>query len=135
MTRTFIRHTLATIALLGMGGFAAAQNIPSAAVETHVEDRGDQPPSPSNDYDLSTDQINQLLERAENGNLKAIKELIAHYLIHEQDHETGFYWLERLGNLGDVDAQDAVIGYYESRRSKPSAKGHARKLRERWRRK
>lgn len=71
---------------------------------------------------------------AKNGNRGAIKKLVAHYLIHEQNHEVGMYWLERLGDMGDVDAQDSVLGYYENRKSMVTAKDYAAKLRERWRR-
>lgn len=95
---------------------------------------GDQVPSPSNDYGLSADQINRLRERAKGGDREAIKDLVAHYLIHEQDHETSMHWLERLGDMGDVDAQDSVIGYYDNRKSMVTAKDYAKRLRERWRR-
>ncbi|GMV28517.1 MAG: hypothetical protein AMXMBFR59_06420 [Rhodanobacteraceae bacterium] len=96
---------------------------------------GDQAPSPSSDYALSAAEISLLSERGKGGDGEAIKKLVAYFLVHEQNHDVGMRWLERLGDLGDSDAQESVIGYYENRKSLPGGKAYAKELRERWQRK
>lgn len=89
-------------------------------------------PSPSSEYGLSVEEVDRLSALGIKGDRKAIGDLVAFYLIHEQNHETGMQWLERLGELGDEDARDSVIGYYEAKKSSPEASRYAAELRKRW---
>ena len=90
------------------------------------------PPSPSDAYGLEPAEVRRLSALGLQGDRQAIDDLVSFYLIHEQDHDNGMRWLERLGDLGDANAREAVIGYYENRKSMQGAAEYARELRRRW---
>ena len=89
----------------------------------------DPAPSPSNAFGLDPAEVRRLSALGLQGDRQAIKDLSLFYSIHEQDDTNGMRWLER---LGDAEARESVVGYYESYKSMPGAADYARELRRRW---
>nr|WP_199047374.1 hypothetical protein [Dyella sp. ASV24] len=82
-------------------------------------------------FAISAEELPAVRDRAERGDVIAIRRMVEHYMIYEADEAPGIHWLERLGDTGDVEARKDVVEYYVRHPSSSNTK-HLVELRSRW---
>lgn len=88
-------------------------------------------PSPSNRYALTKEELDTVCKAANAGDVAAMNRLASYYNIYLGDDEQGYYWLERAGDAGDMDARSFLLGYYAERKSFSQRK-YGEALRAKW---
>jgi hypothetical protein len=90
--------------------FCAALSLGCVAQTTQS---GADPVSPGQGYAISPEELPKVKEQALHGDTGALNRMIEYYMLYVGDEVQGVQWLERLGDIGDVDARKSVLIYYQ----------------------
>lgn len=118
-TRLKIAFSMAS-ALLLMADMAVAQSLGDSRALL-----------PGQRFAISAEDLPGIRDQAGRGDVEAIRKMVDHYLIYEADDTQGLFWLERLGDTGDIQARKDVIDYYARHPSAENTR-HLGKVKNRW---
>ncbi|KLD63416.1 hypothetical protein [Dyella japonica] len=90
-----------------------------------------QAPLPGQRFVINAAELPKVRDQADRGDVVAIRRMADYYLIYEADDAQGIYWLERLGDTGDIEARNNVVEYY-TRHPSPANTKRLKEVRTRW---
>lgn len=115
-------HSVARLALV--------ISLMAVAQPSHSQDR--QTPTPGGAFCINQQSdLSMTGAKAVRDDAAAIQRMVDHYMLCVGDDETGFLWLERLGDTGDQEARQHVLRHLKRLATPESAK-RAKALRNRW---
>lgn len=88
-------------------------------------------PTPGEGYAISQSELPKIKEQALHGDKNAINRMADYSMLYLGDESQGIFWLERLGDTGDIDARQSVLTYYRKHASPENTK-HLNLMKARW---
>jgi len=88
-------------------------------------------PTPGEAYRVAPGDLKAVEGRALAGDISSIDRLVSHYMLYVGDEAKGVFWLERLGDTGDLEARATVLRYLQ-RHSVGGGAEHIGELQRRW---
>lgn len=70
-------------------------------------------PTPGEAYRVAPGDLKAVEGRALAGDISSIDRLVSHYMLYVGDEAKGVFWLERLGDTGDLEARATVLRYLQ----------------------
>ena len=87
-------------------------------------------PFPGISYALTDEQKNELEKKAMAGDAASARRMAHYFILFEGDERVGISWLEKAGDLGDIEARGTVLRFF--RKGGDEDKKKTLELEQRW---